>query len=246
MGPGSGGALATKGPGYSPVNKFGENSDIDTGSVPETIWTQGGVFPFLDAGIEMDLVSTSAADASAGTGARTVTMTRYDDSNNEIIADFTLTGLTRVEIPGLVKLGSRIEALTTGTGNTNAGRIVLVDRASGLVIYQAVEIGEGQTLSTPQMCPAGKKGLIRFLYATYARVSNRNGAQLKLRLRKTDGTILTKYPADISTDYPRDEKAYAVGGIGMAAGEIAYWECVDVTANDTPIQAGFDIEFEDA
>ena len=67
------------------INKFGVNLDIDTGSVPETIWAHGGIFPFLSAGVEINFESFSANDSIGGTGAQKLTITWYDNENNELI-----------------------------------------------------------------------------------------------------------------------------------------------------------------
>jgi len=242
---GNGGNTLTHGPGYSVINKFGVNLDIDTATVPETIWSHGGQFPFLATGITMDFVSTLAADDIAGTGAQKLLITFYDDSDVESTQEFDTDGVTPVQLPGLIKLVSRIEVVQAGTGTTNAGKITVVNRG-GATVYQSVEVGEGTTLSTPQMVPAGKKGKITRIWAEYARAGAAfNEADMRFRIRKANGTILTKLPTVISPNHTDHDHVYDVGGIALAAGDIAFWECITVSANDTPISAGFDIEFED-
>jgi hypothetical protein len=234
-------------PGYSVVNKFGVNLDIDTGTVPETIWGDGGAFPFLSAGIEMDFKSSAAADDIAGTGAQKIKVTFYDNSNVEFIQTFDTDGVTPVQLPGVVKIITRAQVVQAGSGLTNAGKISFVDRATGLVIYQSILIGEGQTLSTPQIIPAGKKGIIRRISVGYARFGVAfNDADMRFRVRLANGTVLTKFPVVISANLPEKVKDYNVGGVEMEEGDIAYWECTSVSANDTPILAAFDLEIFDA
>jgi hypothetical protein len=244
IGPG-GGATGSPGPGYRVINKFGVNLDIDTG--PEDIWSHGGLFPFLDVGIAMDIVSSAAADAIAGTGAQKARLTYYTTDNTEVVEDVDLNGVTRVEVADDIKICTRIEIIQTGTGNTNAGEVNLVDRATGLVVYQSVEIGEGQTLSAVQICPKGKKGRVVKHEATYAKTQNPFAdADMRLNLRKADGTIQVKHAAVISAVKLEDEYEYPSGGISMAEGDIIFWRCLTVGAVDTPIEARFDIELEDA
>ena len=227
------------------INKFGVNLDIDTGSVPETIWAHGGIFPFLSAGVEINFESFSANDSIGGTGAQKLTITWYDNENLEHIETFDTNGVTGVQLPGLVKLVSRAEVTQSGALNTNLAEINFIDRATGLIVYQSIEAGEGQTLSTPQMVPNGMKGIVKRVFAEYARSGAAfNDADLRFRVRKSNGTILTKLPTVISPNNPSGGKDYGVGGIEMEAGDIAFWECTSVSANDTPILAGFDIEFE--
>jgi hypothetical protein len=237
----------TKGPGYNVINKFGVNLDIDTGSTPETIWAHGGVFPFIDAGIAMDIVSSSANDTLEGTGAQKIRVTFYQADNTEIIQDFDMDGVTPVQINDDIKICTRIEVIQTGAGMSNAGEINLVDRATGLVVYQSVEIGEGQTLSAIQICPKNKKGLVRKHTVTYAKEQNPLGsADIRFNIRKSNGSILVKHSTVISAIKDFDKVKYDVGGIEMSEGDIFYCECIAVTAADTPIEARFDIEFQDS
>jgi hypothetical protein len=245
---GSGNAIPGRQSGFSIINKFGVNEDIDTTSTPETIWSHGGQFPFLDVGIAMDVVSTSANDTLAGSGAQIVRVTHYETDNTEVINDYDMAGLSRVQISDDVKIGTRIEVIQSGASMSNEGEINLVDRATGLVVYQSVEIGEGQTLSAVQICPKDKVGIVRKHSVTFAKTQAPAGsADLRFNLRKANGSVLTKHPTVISTTKEADEYEYPDGsGVEMVAGDIVYWECTSVSANDTPIEGRFDIEFFDA
>ena len=243
---GNDGIFGQPGAGYSVVNKFGLNFDIDTGSTPETIWANGGVFPFLDTGISMSINSSAAADTLAGTGAQKIRVTYYQTDNTEVIVDKDLDGVNLVLLDADTKIVTRIQVIQTGSGNTNAGKISVVDTATGLIVYQSVEIGEGQTLSAVQICPKGKKGLIKKHYVTYAKFQSPAGtADMRLKLRQANGSILTKHAVEISTIKEFDDYVYPFGGIQMAEGDIIYWNCESVSANNTPIEGRFDVEFQD-
>lgn len=234
-------------PGYDVINKFGANFDIDTGSIPETIWSHGEVFPFLDTGIPMDIVSTSASDTLAGIGAQKVTIIYYNTDNTENTLEVDMNGLTRVQINDDVKIVTRAFVSQSGTNNANVGEINIVDRATGAIVYQSIEVAEGQTLSAVQIIPKGKQGVVRKHSVTYAKTQSPAGsADMRLNLRKTDGSILVKHPTVISTIKPDDEYEYNIGGIKMIEGEILFWECINVSADNTPIEARFDIEVFDA
>lgn len=237
-------------PGYSVINKFGVNFDIDTTETPIEIWSHGSDgtrFPFLDVGIAMDLVSTSVNDTAAGSGTQTVTITHYSTDNTETVEIFEMDGTTRVQVSDDIKFCSRIKQVTSGVSNTNEGEINLVDRATGLVVYQSVEIGEGQTLAALQIVPKGKVGVVVCHSVTYAKDQQPlTSADMRFQVRGVDGSVITKHPTTISVAKPEDEKIYRVGGIEMVEGEIAYWECIAVGANDTPIEGRFDMEIFDA
>jgi hypothetical protein len=229
------------------INKFGANFDIDAG--PEDIWAHGGLFPFIDTGIAMDIKSTSANDNISGSGAQKVRITYYNTDNTENVVDFDLNGLTAVEIDSDIKICTRIEVIQSGASMTNEGEINLVDRATGLVVYQSIEIGEGQTLSTPQICPKNKAGLIKKHITTYAKTQSPAGsADMRLNLRKANGTVLVKHTIVISTIKPFDVVEYDINndesGIKMEEGDIIYWTCLLVSATNTPIEGRIDIEFK--
>jgi hypothetical protein len=195
----------------------------------------------------MSIKSSAAADTLAGTGAQKVRITYYQTDNTEVTVEKDMDGVSLVLIDADTKIVTRIEVIQTGSGKTNAGKITVVDTATGLVVYQSVEIGEGQTLSAVQICPKGKKGRIVKHYVTYAKFQSPAGtADMRLKLRKANGSILTKHAVEISTVKELDEYEYPIGGIEMVEGEIVFWNCESVSANDTPIEGRFDIEFEDA
>jgi hypothetical protein len=243
--------LGEPGPGFRVINKFGRNLNVDTADTPITVWAHGATgkvsFPFLDAGVEMDFKSTLAADDIAGTGAQKIRITFYDDSNVEFVQEFETDGVTPVQLPGLIKMVSRIEVTQVGSdaSKTNVGEINVVDRATGLVVYQSLEIGDGQTFSAVQMVPAGKKGIIKEIFTSYAKRTNKNDADLSFRIRRSNGATVIKHISTISAAKPDNGKDYKIGGIEMEAGDIAYWQVDDVSANDTPLFADFDMEIED-
>lgn len=70
-------------PGYRRVTALGNNPDVDTGAAEE-IWTAGGIYPFMTAATSLEIVSSSAADDSAGTGARTVLVNGLDAAYAEV------------------------------------------------------------------------------------------------------------------------------------------------------------------
>ena len=230
------------------IDKFGANFDIDTGTTPETVWAHGGVFPFIDAGIQMDVISSDANDIDGGTGAQKIFVTYYTTDNTEKTKEVTLNGTTAVELDDDVKFVSRAYVSQSGSNNTNAGEINIVDRATGLVVYQSIEIAEGQTLSAVQICPKNKEGRVKTHSVTFAKTQAPAGsADMRFNLRKSNGTILTKHVTVISSTKSGDNVIYGSeenDGILMESGDIAFWQCIGVSANDTPIEGRFKVEFK--
>lgn len=82
--------------GKTPFVKFGYNGDVDTGAAGETIWAYGGVYAFPPSKMEMEVISDSANDASAGSGAQKVTVYYLDDAYAEKTKEVTLNGTNAV------------------------------------------------------------------------------------------------------------------------------------------------------
>lgn len=108
-------------PGAAAWNKFGYNLDIDIGT--EAIWTAGGLYVPLYAAETLSVVSTSANDAAAGTGARQVRLYGVDDSFASVTEDITLNGTTPVVTTNSYYGINRAVVISAGSGMANAGAI---------------------------------------------------------------------------------------------------------------------------
>ena len=246
---GNGGKPGDQGPGYIPINKWGGQIDVDTADavLGQIIWPIKAVtqlYLFLDAAVELFVNSTSANDVvDAGTGARTVKIIPHDSSGieQEIIKD--LQGVANQSI-GLSFGVFRMSVETSGSSNTNEGTIQIVDGSAN--IYATIEAGESQTQIAVLRCPNNKKGLIKEHDIEFGRTSPAtNTAETRLKIRKTDGTIITKWDPFLSSNQIEDKREYKIGGIELLPGEWAYWEAIVVSANDTPIRGNIDVEFTD-
>lgn len=80
--------------GHRAIVKFGENSDIDTGSAPEDIWEFGGIYQFSDPGVA-DIVSLSSDNAA---DTETILVNGLDINGIEVNQLITLQGQTRVAL----------------------------------------------------------------------------------------------------------------------------------------------------
>ncbi len=132
---------------WSGTLKFGQNSDVDTGTDPEDIWRTGGTFtPFPDDST-CEIVSASGDDASAGTGARTVTIYGVDSSFTRVSETVTLNGATEVTLTNSYRVVHRAVVATAGSGLTNAGNLT-IQTATNDVVMLTMSAGEGQSETT--------------------------------------------------------------------------------------------------
>lgn len=98
----------------------------DLGSTRVVIAPQKEVYPWPSAECQPTIVSSSADDAAAGTGARTVTVTYLDDSFAEHTETVTLNGTTAVTLTADdVYRVNDMNVATVGSGGVTAGDISL-------------------------------------------------------------------------------------------------------------------------
>ena len=64
--------------GYRTLYKFGYNPDVNGDE--ETVWEQGGNYPWLDSAVTMFVSSTSVNDTSGGSGANTILIQGLDEN----------------------------------------------------------------------------------------------------------------------------------------------------------------------
>lgn len=142
---------------HESVFKFGFNPDVDNSL--ETVWAEGGLYSYLSAATVLKVSSSSTADDSAGTGARTVQLFGLDADYNEIEETVTLDGQTAVNTTNSFLRIYRMVVRSAGSGGTNAG---VIYAGTGTVTsgvpankYATIAAGDGQTLMALWTVPAG-------------------------------------------------------------------------------------------
>ena len=184
--------------GASNVNKFGTNLAI--GPTEETIWTNGGNIPWPTAAFTATIISSDAADTSAGTGARVVTVQGLDSDYNFQTVSVTLNGTTAVTISGAnpwLRI-NRAFVTSSGTGGGAAG-IITIQNASTAVVY--ADLSEGnQTQMAVYTVPAGHTLYLDQITFTAAVSTGANSATVKLNTRDFgSNTFRTRYIADLQS-----------------------------------------------
>lgn len=181
--------------------KYGYNPLII--NVNETIWDGGGIYSYPAAAAVMYVSSSSTADTSAGTGARTVFIQGLDANYNEIDETVTLNGQTQVATTKSFLRVYRAYVVTAGTGGTNAGSIYIgtSGASSGVptgAYYARISVGEGQTLMAVYTVPAGQTFYLTNGTATHG--TDTSGAFMTIRFmtRAFGGVFRTATKIDIT------------------------------------------------
>ena len=148
--------------GVKSIFKFGFNSDVN--GTEETIWDQGGIYSYPTSAIQIKVSSTSANDAAAGTGARTMTVVGLDGNYNEAQETVSLNGQTEVLTDTTFIRVFRAFVETAGSSGTAAGDIYMgngvVSGGVPATVYAKISLGENQTLMALWTVPAGYTGYL--------------------------------------------------------------------------------------
>ena len=146
----------------------------NVGTSFEDIWDAGGSLIYPSAAGEWEILSDDVADASAGTGLKTVKITTLDGDYIVQTQTVTLNGTTPVSLTGTHLRPRIMISVTAGSANENVGTIILREKSSGNTMLQ-MRPTLNTTFSGHFTIPAGKTALV---FQTY--VSMSKGADIIL------------------------------------------------------------------
>lgn len=224
--------------GMTALNKFGSNSDIDTGT--EDVWTGGGTWVAPTTARVHDIVSSSASDdgSPAGTGAQTITISGLDANWLEISEVVTMNGTTNVATANSYIIIYRMQVTTAGSSGTNVGTITATAQTDATVTA-SINATLGQTLMAIWQVPANKSLYITKYYASCdGTVSSQIGAVLWVA--DYDGDSYVKKVKHIQAFSNGQQFIYEFNPPFKVNAKSRVWISVTVTANNQNVNAGFD------
>mgnify|MGYP001579140805 CR=1 FL=1 len=183
-------------PGASTVYQLGLNLDIDAG--PADVWSGGGLYPWMTAATSLEVVSASANDAAAGTGARTVTINGLNASYVEVAQIITMNGTTAVAIPTQLFRINSMTITTAGSGQVNDGNITVRDAGAGTT-RALMEAGYGALRQSQFTVPAGKTLLVATASHGINKPSSTRDATVAFYFRLSAGTYSLLFEIPVSS-----------------------------------------------
>lgn len=183
-------------PGFVGLNIFGRALDCDNG-IKTDIWDGADGATSTDIWVppttarKHDIVSADAADASAGTGLRTISisgLTAWDAA--ESTETITMNGTTPVASVASYVIVQEMHGVTFGSGGINAG-IIKATAQTDSTVTAAIQAGEGHTLQTMCAVPNIQDLYLRNIHISILAGSG-SGAEADL-------TLLVKENADLAT-----------------------------------------------
>lgn len=146
--------------GAQPFYGYGER--ITSGAVSNVlIWPDGTLYVPSASGVQPNIVSTTANDASGGTGIRTVEVHYLDATLTPQTEVVTLNGTTPVNMVATnVRFVNCVHAVTVGSGGVSSG-VITISYAGGNM--NQIKSGDTRCRSSFRMVPAGKRAFIHSL-----------------------------------------------------------------------------------
>ena len=192
------------------TNKFGKSTNVDNG-VDTDIWDGANVTDDVDIWVPPtqsrthDITSTSANDAAAGTGTRTIRIWGLTDwDTNEVSEDVTLNGITQVPTVNSYVIIHRMKQLTYGSGGINAGDIKATAQTDS-TLTAMITTGKGQTLMAIYGVPSTRVVGIYSYYASAIKASQSLSVEISLLINETPDTdpedsFLVKHDIGLATE----------------------------------------------
>ena len=228
------------------VHKFGRNSVVSTGTVPEDIWDGGGEYAWPTSATVTTIVSNSASDDSTQTGAKTVQVQGLDADYLLQSETVNMSGLTTGTLSNNYLRVFRAKVTGAGASGLNVGQI---DIKHGATVVARISSGMGQTLMALYTIPDDyETGYMTKWYCSMSKKTS-TGADIVLQARPESQGWQTKEFVGLQTT-ANSTYAYEFGfprmqgvkpGLEYAAKTDLRVRVQDVTADNTDVAAGFDI-----
>ena len=114
--------------GHSRMAVYGRNTAPAAG---EDVWEGNSAYTFLAAASKLELLSASANDTAAGTGARSFTITGLDANFMPLSETIAMSGVTPVVTVNTYLRVNSMAIASAGSGQTNAGIVTLRVQGGG-------------------------------------------------------------------------------------------------------------------
>ncbi len=149
---------------------FFRNPDIDSGSTPENIWPLGGLITQPTSAGVTQLVSDSASDAAAGTGARQILVDGLDANYFRQTETVTLNGTTPVNCVNNYLRINNLTCTSAGSNKVNVGNITVTINDGSPRTVSYMEAADGISQVGHYCVPADYQvGLLQYIFINATR-----------------------------------------------------------------------------
>jgi hypothetical protein len=221
-------------------NKFGYNSDVDTGT--EVIASWGGTFTPTTTARTLSIVSTSTNDTSGGTGARSVVVYGVNANRVAQTVVVTMNGTTPVVTTETWLGVNRLAIYLSGSGQVNAGTITAT-ATTDLTIQGQVPAGDGTSQQCIFFIQEGHTALAEWLTVNFVRFGSGTEPQITIKGWVYSAVSGSKYEVvRMYLDGAIDYTAQLLPPIPFPIGEKSvFWLECNTTRDNTSIAARFSL-----
>jgi hypothetical protein len=224
----------------STVNKFAFNPDVDAAS-EEVIANFGGTFSIMTSADTLDVVSTSAQDGVAGTGALTILITGIDAAYLTQTETVTMNGVTPVTTSNSWLGINRVVVLTSGTNDGNVGTITIDDTAGTVGTQAQLSPDESVTQQLIYHTQIGFTLLLDWLWLHVTKLSGGSAPKVTIRglsySRVTD-TMYEIFRTTLDSNVENTEQFTPSQPFVLGGREVVYF-VADTDTNNTEVVGRF-------
>lgn len=246
---------ASKGlvPNHRVINLRGQNTDIDTSTVPETIGNLGSLYEFVtyDTGtagngsVALRVVSSSTADDVGSTGATSLFVEGLDKDWKVITEQIALDGTSTVLSANKYLRLNDAYVIDANQGEKNAGIIGITNNTDPSHDLGSIRVGEGKMFQAVYTVPADHTAYILEFEAGMSRSATSGSAVVELITREPTvrpdpgvaHTRLTHHALSLQADGSRTFNKFFTLPIKVPQKSDIFVECTYVSANNTAINS---------
>ncbi len=144
--------------------------------------------------------SSSADDAAAGTGARTISITGVNGSFAVVTETVILNGTTDVATVNAYHNIHSAHVLTAGSGGTAVGTITIITTAAGTPTLDSIAIGANRSASSVYMVPLGHNAYINDITINGQAVAANSVCEVALMVKEFGGVFVVREQFFLSLD----------------------------------------------
>lgn len=222
------------------INKFGYNSEIDTATDPEDVWSYGGLYTFISSPVPLFISSSDNTDTQI------ITVSGLDENWLPQTQTVTLVGQTKTPIAGT---WMRIDRAFNSDSTEFAGRVYIYEDTTPVAgvptasfVRGVIETDAQQTQMALYTIPDDVNGYIPSIIANIYNAGNADSSALiQMRVRFEGGVF-------------RDIFRFSLNSTGSSTNTYSFqfpvkfpprtdiiFRVIEVSKNDTAVSINFQI-----
>lgn len=233
------------------VATLGTNTDVDTLTDPEDVWSGSalGILNGIDhklvqipqTPVSVELVSDNVNDTSAGTGLRTAVVGYLDSNYDQKTTVITLNGTTPVALPeNIIAINTFVRSSSGAFKGNNIGNISIRATGGAGATYSYMAAGTGFARSSLYTVP---NGYTLFMYSIVLSILQLDKvakwAVFSLPVMGATGAVARALQLSCDSSIPYRHEADGLLVNSVAQKNSVWVTCDTVTEDNTNVTAGF-------